>query len=81
MYESIVEIDLHGKNRYQARVAVDAALRRAHASTYRIRLIHGCNSGTSLMDFIREAYAGHPRVLRVAPGANRGITELVLREY
>ena len=81
MYASTVEIDLHGKNRYQAGVAVDAALRRAGAATCRIRLIHGCNSGTSLRDFIWERYNGHPRVLRIAPGPNRGITELILREY
>ena len=81
MYESIVEIDLHGKNRYQAGVAVDAALRRAGAATCRIRIIHGCNSGTSLRDFVWERYNGHPRVLRIATGANRGVTELVLREF
>ena len=81
MYESIVEIDLHGKNRYQAGVAVDAALRRAGAATCRLRIIHGCNSGTFLRDFVQERYAAHPRVLRVVPGPNRGVTELVLREY
>lgn len=81
MYESIVEIDLHGQNRYQARVAIDAALRRAGAGVYRIRVIHGCNSGTALRDFVRGEYAGHPKVRRVACGANPGITELVLREY
>ena len=81
MYESIVEIDLHGKNCYQARIAIDAALRRAGAATHRIRVIHGCNSGTVLMDFVREAYASHPKVCRIAPGSNRGITELILREY
>ena len=37
MYESIVKIDLHGKNAYQARVALEAALRRAKGGTYRIR--------------------------------------------
>lgn len=81
MYEAILEIDLHGKNRYQAGVAIDAALRRAGAGTYRIRVIHGCNSGTALRDFVRENYAHHPRVLRIVGGANPGITELVLREY
>ena len=81
MFEAIVEVDLHGKNRYQAGVAIDAALRRAGAATCRIRIIHGCNSGTALRDFVRERYAAHPRVLRIAPGANPGITELVLREY
>ena len=40
VYESIVRLDLHGKNAYQARVALDAALRRAKGGTYRIRCIH-----------------------------------------
>jgi len=81
MYNSIVEIDLHGKNTYQARIAIDAALRRAGAATNRIRIIHGYNAGTALMDFVREEYAGHPKVRRIASGLNRGVTELVLREY
>ena len=80
MYEAVLVIDLHGNNRYQAGVAIDAALRRAGAATCRIRIIHGCNSGTALRDFVRERYAAHPRVLRIAPGPNRGITELILRE-
>ena len=81
MYESTVEIDLHGKNVYQAKIAIDAALRRASSATYRIRIVHGWNSGTVLRDFVREEYARHPKVRRVAPGANPGITELILREY
>ena len=39
MTGGIVEIDLHGKNAYQARVTIDAALRRARAGTYRLRII------------------------------------------
>lgn len=81
MYESVVEIDLHGRNSYQARIAIDAALRRATNATCRIRIIHGCNSGTALMDFVRSEYAEHPRVKRIATGINRGVTDLVLREY
>lgn len=81
MYEAIVEIDLHGRNSYQAGIAIDAALRRAGAATCRIRIIHGCNSGTALMEFVRETYAKHPKVKRIAQGSNRGITELILREY
>ena len=81
MYQSIIEIDLHGKNTYQAKVSIDAALRRAGAATCRIRIIHGCNSGTALMDFVRSEYAAHTKVRRIATGLNRGITELVLREY
>lgn len=81
MYKAIVELDLHGKNAYQAGIAIDAALRRANAATCRIRLIHGYNSGTALRDLIQEKYASHPRVIRIAQGANRGVTELILREY
>lgn len=81
MYASILEIDLHGKNIYQSRIAIDAALRRVRPGLCRIRLIHGCNSGTALRDFIVENYSRHPKVLRLCPGPNAGITELVLREY
>ena len=33
MLGGIVEIDLHGKNVYQARLTIDAALRRARNGT------------------------------------------------
>ena len=81
MYEAVVELDLHGRNVYQAKVAIDAALRRARPGVYRLRLIHGWHTGTAIRDFVRAEYARHPRVLRVAPGPNPGITELILREY
>ena len=74
----IVEIDLHGKNEYQARVTIDAALRRAKAGTYRLRIVHGYNGGTALRDMVRREYAG--RVLRVIP-LDQGRTDLVLREF
>ena len=47
MTGGVVELDLHGMNTYQAQIAVDAALRRAGNSTYRLRLIHGYRGGTS----------------------------------
>ena len=81
MTPGILELDLHGKNTYQAKVALEAALRRAGAGTYRIRIIHGYSSGTALMELVRTEYARHPRVLRIATGVNRGVTELVLREF
>ena len=81
MYDSVIELDLHGRNVYQARVTIDAALRRANAATCRIRIIHGCNSGTALRDFIREEYQSHTKVRRIVHGRNVGVTELVLREY
>ena len=74
----ILEIDLHGKNEYQAKVAIDAALRRAKAGTYRLRLIHGYHGGTALRDMIRRDYA--TKCLRVLPLDN-GRTALVLREF
>lgn len=80
MQPGIMELDLHGKNCYQARVAVDAALRRAGGSVYRLRLIHGYHGGTALRDMLRREYAGHPRVLRMESDAGGGVTQLVLRE-
>jgi DNA-nicking Smr family endonuclease len=76
----IIEIDLHGKNQYQAKVALDAALRKANSGTYRIRVIHGFNHGTELRDMIRQDYSTHPKVRRIATGTNSGMTELILRE-
>ena len=75
----IVELDLHGKNTYQAKVAIDAALRRAKSGTYRIRLIHGYHGGTALRDMIRREYAG--QVARLETGIGPGVTDLVLREF
>ena len=80
MVGGVMELDLHGMNTYQAQIAIDAALRRASAGVYRIRVIHGCNSGTALRELVRTEYARHPRVLRIAD-ANPGVTELVLREF
>lgn len=76
----IVEVDVHGMNRTQAQTAIDAALRRADASVYRIRVIHGYTRGAVLRDMVRCEYENHPRVKRIAPGGNPGQTDLILRE-
>jgi len=76
----IAVVDLHGKNVYQARIALDAALRRADRGCYRLRVIHGWHGGDALRRLLREEYAAHPRVLR-AEARDPGETELVLREY
>ena len=81
MQSGIVTVDLHGKNTYQAKVTLDALLRRAGAGTYRIRVIHGSHGGTALRDFIRAEYGHHPRVKRLLLSPDGGATELVLREY
>lgn len=80
MGAGVLELDLHGKNQHQARLAIDAALRRARG-LYRLRLIHGFRQGTAIQDMILQTYDGDPRVLRIVPGGNPGQTELVLREY
>ena len=81
MNAGVWEIDLHGKNEYQARVTIDAALRRAKAGTYRIRCIHGHHGGTALRDMIRRQYAADPKVIRLETGVDSGVTDLVLREF
>ena len=81
MNAGIWEVDLHGKNEYQAGVVIDAALRRAKTGTYRIRCIHGHHGGTVLRDLIRSRYGKHPRVLRLETGVGPGVTDLVLREF
>ena len=81
MQSGIVTVDLHGKNTYQAKVTLDALLRRAGAGTYRVRVIHGSHGGTALRDFIRTEYSRHPRVKRLLLSPDGGATELVLREY
>lgn len=81
MQPGILELDLHGMNAYQAKTAVDAALRRAKGGTYRLRLIHGYRSGTALRDMVRTVYRSHPKVLRIELGLNPGETDLVLREF
>ena len=81
MGSGVVTADLHGKNTYQAKVTVDALLRRATAGTYRLRLVHGYHGGTALRDFIRQEYGHHPKVKRLVSSPDGCTTELVLREY
>ena len=81
MKEAIITADLHGKTVHQAKVTVDALLRRAGTGTYRIRLIHGSHGGTALRDFIQLEYGRHPKVKRLLLSPDGGATELVLQEY
>lgn len=75
---AILTLDLHGKTQYQARVALDAALRRSKG-IYRIRAIHGYHNGTALREMIWNEYANHPPVLRLEV-IGESATDLVLRE-
>ncbi len=74
------EIDVHNMTRTQALAAIDAFLRRADGSVYRLRVIHGYHGGTVLRDAVRAHYRSHPKVKRIELGLNPGETELVLRE-
>lgn len=76
----IMTLDLHGMFQDEAVKAIDRALKAADGSTYQIKLIHGYNRGTSLKDMITDEYRHHPKVIRIKPGDNLGVTVLVLRE-
>ena len=80
MYSGIQRVDLHGKNRYQAKIILDSELRKAKLGVYSIRVVHGQTYGTELKDMIWDVYTHHPKVLRVEEGSNGGETVLILRE-
>ena len=75
---SMVTLDLHGKTQYQAKIALEAQLRRSRG-VYRIHVVHGYHNGTALRDLVRQEYAAHPRVLRVE-AVSDSATDLILRE-
>ena len=80
MISPFQEIDVHGMNKTQAFISIDAALRKARGDIYTIRIIHGYHSGTVLRDSIRAHYRNHPKVMRIELGLNPGETDLVLRK-
>ena len=75
---STVTLDLHGKTQYQAKIALEAQLRRSRG-IYRIHVVHGYHNGTALRDLVRQEYAAHPQVLRVE-AVSDSATDLILRE-
>lgn len=79
MNSGIIVIDLHGKNTYQAKIILDSALRKADKAVYRLRIIHGHQSGTAIKDMISEDYGNHHKVIRLHK-INDSITDLILRE-
>lgn len=78
----IIELDLHGRNRQEALACINGALAEAGRNVYLLRLIHGYHGGTQIRDMIMEeyGYGRCPRIIRIRPGSNPGITELVLRD-
>lgn len=80
MNTGILELDIHGMTRYQAKIYLDSQLKKAKKDVYRIRVIHGYQGGTQLRDLVRKEYAKYPGVIRIEIGLNQGSTDLVLRE-
>ncbi len=80
MNQGILELDIHGMTRYQAKIYLDSQLKKVKRDVYRIRVIHGYQGGTGLREMVRTEYRRHPRVIRVELGMNQGSTDLILRE-
>ena len=59
---------------------IDKAIAQAGPTTYQLQLIHGYHRGTNLRTMIYDWYRYEPKVMRIIPGDNPGITILVLRE-
>lgn len=76
----IIEIDIHGMTKYQARICIESKLKRAGSGVYRIRVIHGYRGGTELRSLVRNEFSKHPKVQRIEIGMNQGSTDLILRE-
>lgn len=77
----ILELDIHGMTKYQAKICIDSQIKKAKHDLYRIRVIHGYHNGAELKDMVRVYYKNHPKVIRIENGFNEGITELILREF
>ena len=80
MNEPFVKIDLHGMTNDQAVQVIDRALRNAGPAVYQLQLVHGYHRGTNLRSMIQDYYRYDPKVKRILPGDNPGITVLVLKE-
>ena len=79
MMNAFEQIDIHGMTVEQARIAIDAKLRRNKGEVYTLKVIHGYHGGTALKTFVRTHYKSDSRVLRVEFGLNQGETDLILR--
>ena len=49
-----IEIDVHGMNRFQAKTYIDSVLKKAGKDVYRIDIVHGYRSGSSLKEMVRN---------------------------
>lgn len=80
MQAGIIEFDIHGMTKVQAKTYLDNQLKSLKSSVYRVRVIHGYHGGTELRYMVREEYRYHSKVIRIEQGMNPGETILILRE-
>ena len=80
MNDAFMKIDLHGLTLDEAIPVIDKAIQEAGPTTYQIHLIHGYNRGTRLRSMIYDEYKYEPKIKRIIPGDNPGITVLVMKE-
>ena len=80
MNSAFVKIDLHGLTQEEAIKVIDKAIASAGPTTYQLQLIHGYHRVNNLRTMIYDWYKYEPKVKRIIPGDNPGITVLVLRE-
>ena len=78
--EPFIKLDLHGMRQEGGVRAIDRALAAAGPEVYQLHLIHGFHRGTNLRSMIQDWYRYDPKVKRIMPGDNPGITVLVLKE-
>lgn len=76
----VIEIDIHGMQRKQAKIYIDSILKKVGKNVFRIEIIHGFHGGSALCDMVRSTYKNNPKVKRIELGLNNGATTLVLRE-
>ena len=80
MSDAFIKIDLHGLTQEEAIKVIDRALATSGPTTYQLQLIHGYNRGTKLRSMIYDEYKYEPKIKRIIPGDNPGITVMVLKE-
>ncbi len=80
--EPIVVVDVHGMTVDQALDVIQKKVNAAGSVVYEIRVVHGFHGGTRIRSAVREefSYGREPKVKRILPGENEGITRLILKE-
>ncbi|MCC8127456.1 MAG: Smr/MutS family protein [Clostridiales bacterium] len=80
--EPIITIDVHGMTVEKALETIRKKVNGAGSAVYEVRVIHGFHGGTRIRSAVRDefGYGREPKVKRIQPGDNEGITRLILKE-